>query len=115
MGDRPATGMGWMGLVCPSLVCIATSHIFRLEPTESVEHIVTVFITHMFNLHSLIHPDDSTVCFKLFIQGRLGGPVVKRLPLAQGMILGSGIESHIGLPAGSLLLPLPVSLSLINK
>ena len=36
--------------------------------------------------------------------------MVERLPSAQGVILESGIESHIGLPAGSLLLPLPVSL-----
>ena len=49
--------------------------------------------------------------------GSLGGSAVERLPLAQGMILGSGIKSHVG----SLLLPLPVSLpfslsvSLMNK
>ena len=42
--------------------------------------------------------------------GRLGASAVEHLPLAQGMILGSGIESHIGLPAWSLLLPLPMSL-----
>ena len=53
--------------------------------------------------------------------GRLGGSAVERLPLAQVMILGSGIESHIRLPAGSLLLPQPVFLtfslseSLMNK
>ena len=29
-------------------------------------------------------------------QGRLGGSAVERLPLAQGLILGSGIESRIG-------------------
>ena len=34
------------------------------------------------------------------------------LPLAQGMIPGSGIKSHIGPLAGSLLLLLPVSLPL---
>ena len=57
----------------------------------------------------------------LKIMGRLGGPVVERLPLVQGAIQGPGIESCIGLPAGSLLLPLPVSLplsqsvSLMNK
>ena len=45
-------------------------------------------------------------------QGHLGGSVFEHLPLAQGMIPGSGIESHIGLPAWSLLLPLPVSLPL---
>ena len=44
--------------------------------------------------------------------GCLGGSAVESLPLAQGMILGSEIESHIGLLAGSLLLPLSVSLSL---
>ena len=46
---------------------------------------------------------------------------LKRLPSAQGMILDCGIDSHVGVPAGSLLLPLPVSaslslsLSLMNK
>ena len=34
------------------------------------------------------------------------------LPLAQGTIPGPGIESHVGLPAWSLLLPLPVSMPL---
>ena len=58
---------------------------------------------------------------KTRIQGRLGGSAVKCLPLAQGVILGSGIESHIRLPAWSLLHPLPMSLpfslsvSLMNK
>ena len=44
--------------------------------------------------------------------GHLGGSAVECLPLAQGVIPGSRIESHIGLPAWSLLLLLPVSLSL---
>ena len=50
-------------------------------------------------------------------QGLLGGSAVERLPLARGVILGPGIESHIRLPARSLLLSLPVSLllSLMNK
>ena len=53
--------------------------------------------------------------------GRLGGSAVERLPSAQGVIPGSGIESHIGLLAGSLPLPLPMPLplcvcvSLMNK
>ena len=51
--------------------------------------------------------------------GCLGGSAVEPLPLAQGMIPGSRIQSHIGLPAWSLLLPLPMSLplspSLMNK
>ena len=49
--------------------------------------------------------------------GCLGGSAFERLPLAQGVILGSGIKSCIGLLAGSLLLPLPMSLplSLMNK
>ena len=42
----------------------------------------------------------------------LGGSVVECLPWAQGMILGLGIQSRIRLPARSLLLPLPMSLSL---
>ena len=41
--------------------------------------------------------------------GRLGGSAVGCLPWAQDLIPGSLIESHIGLPAGHLLLPLPVS------
>ena len=51
--------------------------------------------------------------------GRLGGSAVERLPSAQGVIEGSGIESHNGLPVGSLLLPLlmflPLCVSLMNK
>ena len=56
---------------------------------------------------------------KMSMWGCLGSAVVEHLPLAQGMIPGSGIESHIRLLVGSLLLPLPVSLSislsLMNK
>ena len=49
-------------------------------------------------------------------EGHLGGSAVEHLPLAQGLIPDSQIESHIGLLAWSLLLhPLPVSLSLMNK
>ena len=44
--------------------------------------------------------------------GCLGGSAVVHLPLAQGMILGSRIESRIRLPVWSLLLPLPMSLPL---
>ena len=44
--------------------------------------------------------------------GRLGGSVVEHLPLAQVVILGSSDRVCIRLPAGSLLLPLPVSLPL---
>ena len=46
------------------------------------------------------------------ITGCLGGSAVEHLPLAQGMIPGPGIGSHIRLPIGSLLLPLPMSLPL---
>ena len=42
--------------------------------------------------------------------GTPGGSAVEGLPLVQGVILGSWIESRLGLPMGSLLLPLPVSL-----
>ena len=45
-------------------------------------------------------------------RGRLGGSAVERLPLAQDVTPGPGIKSHIGLPAGSLLLSLPESLPL---
>ena len=43
-------------------------------------------------------------------EGRLGGRGVEHLPSAQGVILGSWIESCIRLLAESLLLPLPMSL-----
>ena len=48
---------------------------------------------------------------------RLGGSVVMRLPLVQGVNPGPGVESYIELSTGSLLLPLLVSLpvSLMNK
>ena len=45
-------------------------------------------------------------------QGHLGGSEVEHQPSAQGVILESGIGSHIGLPARSLFLALPVSLPL---
>ena len=52
-------------------------------------------------------------------RGRLSGSVVEHLTLAQGVILGTRIKSHIGLLAGSLPLPLPMflplSVSLMNK
>ena len=44
------------------------------------------------------------------IEGYLGRSVVKFLPSAQVMILESWDRVPIGLPAWSLLLPLPVSL-----
>ena len=44
--------------------------------------------------------------------GHLGGSVVEHLPLAQGWSQGPRIKSRIGLPTGSLLLPLPMSLPL---
>ena len=47
-----------------------------------------------------------------FNKGHMGGSAVEHLPLAQGMIPGPEIESRIGLPARSLLLPLPMSLLL---
>ena len=47
--------------------------------------------------------------------GHLSGSSAERLPSAQVMILGPRIESHVGLPAWSLLLPLAVSLPLSNK
>ena len=54
--------------------------------------------------------------------GCLGGSGVEPLPAAQGVILESGIESHIGLLVGSLLLSLPrflplslSSISFVNK
>ena len=66
---------------------------------------------------SLLH---GPLPFKMFkALGHLGGSEVKCLISAQGVILGSGIESLMGLPVRSLFLPLPVSLplsvSLMNK
>ena len=59
------------------------------------------------------------VSSKVSGEERLDGSEVERLPLAQPVIPGSGMESRVGLLAGSLLLPLPVSLhlsvSLMNK
>ena len=46
------------------------------------------------------------------ILGCLSGSAVECLPSPQGVILGSGIKSHIGLLVGRLLFPLPMSLSL---
>ena len=64
----------------------------------------------------LNHPTGSQLpsylCSEFSFWGRLGGLAVERLPLAQVVILGSGIESSIRLLAGSLLLPLPRSLPL---
>ena len=45
-------------------------------------------------------------CQELSALGHLGGSVVERLPLAQGMIPDQGMESRIRLFTGSLLLPL---------
>ena len=60
-----------------------------------------------------------SIYLKPWVQGHLGGSAVEHLPSAQGMILGSGINSHVGFPVRSLLLPLPMSLpvsvSLMNK
>ena len=56
---------------------------------------------------------------KLTKSGHLGGSAVECLPLAQGLIPEFRIKSCIWFLAGSLLLPLPVSLplsvSLMNK
>ena len=47
--------------------------------------------------------------------GRLGGSAVERLPSAQGVIPGSRMESHIRLLVGSLLLALPLFLSVPHE
>ena len=46
------------------------------------------------------------------VQGRLGGSVVGRLPLAQGVVLETWDRLPHRAPVGDLLLPLPVSLPL---
>ena len=45
-------------------------------------------------------------------EGLLGGSAVEGLLSAQGELLESRIEYNVGFPAGSLLLPLPMSLPL---
>ena len=56
---------------------------------------------------------NSDIPSKMKYKGEsLGGSAVQYLPLAQGMILESWDESHVRLPAWSLLLSLPVSLPL---
>ena len=45
-------------------------------------------------------------------KGCLGGSMVEHMPSADSVIPNVGIDSHIGLPLGSMLLPLPVSLPL---
>ena len=64
------------------------------------------------NINFIVLLSFSMWFLKTLLQGCLGGSAVECLPLAQSMIPGSGIESHIGLPAWSLLLPLPMSLLL---
>ena len=64
------------------------------------------------------HIQKEMKCYKIL--GHLGGSAVEHLPLAQGMIPGSGIESHIGLLQRAcfslcLSLCLSLSLSLMNK
>ena len=62
---------------------------------------------------------DPTTSLETPLVGHLGGLVVERLPLAQAVTQGSWDESNVQLPAGSLLLPpplsLPLSVSLMNK
>ena len=53
-----------------------------------------------------------TLRLRVECSGRLGGSAVEHLPSAQGAIPRSQIQSHSKLLAGSLLLPLPVSLPL---
>ena len=55
---------------------------------------------------------DTGLFAKNLEKGHLSGSVVEHLPLAQGVVLGSRIKSHIRLLVGSLLLTLPVSMSL---
>ena len=56
--------------------------------------------------------ENSAVLPDFWKQGCLGGSVVEHLPSAQGVIPRSWIKACIRLPAGSLLLPLPMSLHL---
>ena len=51
-------------------------------------------------------------CLKKQDPGCLGGSGFEPLPLTQGVILESGIESHIGIPLGSLSLHMPMFLPL---
>ena len=62
---------------------------------------------------------ENTIKDKSVKQGRLDGSAIGQRPSVQVVILGSGIESQTGLPARSLLLPLPmtasISVSLMTK
>ena len=60
-------------------------------------------------LHSKGFAFDLNPKIRWIFGGDLGDLVVECLPLAQVVI---GMESHVGLPTGSLVLPLPVSLPL---
>ena len=68
-----------------------------------------------------MHALDSLLSSWKDTEGRLGASVVEHLHLAQAVIRGLRIESHIRLPAWSLLLPLPMyllfslSVSFMNK
>ena len=68
--------------------------------------------THLYVFIVTPYADRGFISLKTQSTGLLGGPVIECLPLAQGMILGLGIESLIGVPVRSLLLPPSMSLPL---
>ena len=79
-----------------------------------LESFLTYHKVHTIGLElniSILSKKMKPLQYSVFL-GCLGGSAVECLPLAQDMILGPGIESLIGLPAWSLLLSLPMSLSL---
>ena len=68
----------------------------------------------------LARTDSSKESLKIIERGCLDGSVVESLPLVQGVLMGSGIESHTELPVWNLVLLLclclcPPPLSLMNK
>ena len=73
--------------------------------SDSIGKITTIF-------RSIAEADFKISLLEIPRMGQLSGSVVECLPLANRVIPGSRIKSHIGLLAESLLLPLPVSLPL---
>ena len=74
----------------------------------SEKHYVTPYFFFFSYLFSTKLALNNSV-YSFIFMGHLGVSVVEHLPLAQVVIPGPWDRVHIGLPIGSLLLPLPVS------
>ena len=66
----------------------------------------------LWEMQDFLNVEGFYIQWKYMLRGCLGSSVVLRLPSVQHVILGAGIQSHVGLPEWSLLLPLPMSLPL---